>query len=89
MNNQGKAIKLPKEVDYFKYDNNTELLKHWIESFDDKFDDVIEVKEEGIQIKTKEGHSLTVKSPYIILRGSINEYWPVDMNAFKNTYQIL
>ena len=89
----GTAIKKPTEINFFKWEKwsatNVKELKAWIESFGNKFEDVIDSKSQGkFRVRTLEGTSYDLPDGYIIIRGVEGEYYPCEPSIFNKTYEI-
>lgn len=87
---QGKAVKKPIPIDWFKHDSssNQELLS-WIKSFGQDPDEHLALEGGELKIKTMEGHSYGVPDGYIIIRGIKGEFYPCDPEVFRNSYDIV
>ncbi len=89
----GKATKKPVEIDWFKWEDNLELLKEWLRKFGDSIEHTFEVAlyrcpncPPMIKVKTLEGASYKVPKGYIIIRGVKGEYYPCEPGIFGETY---
>lgn len=86
--NFGTARKKPVEIKYFQWENNVENLKAWLtnvveSSFENNFEFT-----DTLRVKTLEGTSYNVKDGDVIVRGIKGEFYPCDLNIFKQTYTI-
>lgn len=89
MSNQGKAVKKPIPIDWFKYTGDIEKLGEWIGEFDTLRSDVIEVTDTGLKIKTLEGSSYELPQGYFVLRGIRGEFYPCESQIFEESYNVL
>lgn len=89
----GMASKKPVKINWFRWRgfSKTKLneLKTWIESLGENPDDVLEINDNNLKIKTLEGSSYNVPEDYIIIRGIKGEYYPCERNIFNQTYDII
>ena len=87
---KGKATKKPVNVDFFRWDGNTEdnrfELTRWCASFKDNVWEHFTQDSEGLKVKTLEGTSYNVPKGYIIIRGVEGEYYPCEPGIFVKTY---
>ncbi len=90
-----KARKKPVEIDYFPIDAFTfldeKLLKEWVVSFGDKFNDHFELDYDPFEIKVKtlEGTSYDMTTDDVIIRGVKGEYYPCKKDIFNLTYDTI
>ena len=90
----GKATKKPVEIHFFKWDKTkSELLRKWVDSFDQQTDEHFFAHYNGhevsLKVKTLEGSSYDVPDGYIIIRGVEGEYYPCEPGIFNKTYDVL
>lgn len=87
--NYGKATKKPVEIDWFKWKKGLSAELHgWVTSHKQEFFDHFEVAD-TLKVKTLEGTSYDVPDGYIIIRGISGEYYPIEPNIFKNSYNVI
>ena len=88
----GTAIKKPTEIHFFKWEKwsatNVKELKAGIESFGNKFFNVIDSKSQGrFRVRTGSGN-VDLKDGFYIMRNELGEYYPCEPNIFNKTYEI-
>lgn len=89
----GTASKKPVQINWFhwktKIGPHLRELKAWVESFGDRYEDVVDTSQpEGIRILTLEGISYVLPDNYIIIRGIKGEYYPCEYEIFLQSYDI-
>ena len=91
----GKGTKKPVEIDWFLYQGysvtNLKELIAWVQSFKVDFHTAFQFGPGGhgdLRVKTNSGY-VTVKDNFILLRNHIGEFYPCDLEIFKQTYTIV
>ena len=88
--NYGKATKKPITIHFYKWDGDINSLEDWIKSLvSSHVEDLFEVSESGLKVKTLEGTSYDVPHDYIIIKGVKDEFYPCDPIIFNETYDVL
>jgi len=89
----GKAIKKPIPINWFKWNNNNiEELDKWLHLFGEELTDHKSFKINStydLRIATLEGESYEIPDGYIIIKGIQGEYYPCDPKIFKDSYELL
>lgn len=87
---EGKARKLPVEIDFYVWNGNIQDLILWVESLNaDTMSNFKMTKDFKLQVKTLEGTSYDVPEGYYIIRGIEGEFYPCESEIFMKTYEII
>lgn len=82
-----KAQKKAVIIDYFVHSTKSnEELFNWVKTFGEDPNNIFEMEEGKLKVKTLEGTSYDVPNGYIIIRGVKGEYYPCDPEIFDATY---
>lgn len=82
-----RAKKKPVWID-FEITESVEVLKKFVESFGDRFEDHFLIENEKLKVKTLEGTSYDVTTDDVIIKGVKGEYYPCKKDIFIDTYEV-
>jgi hypothetical protein len=86
---KGQAIKKPVTINWFLWQGDLGELEDWHTELTGKpIEDNFLFNENGLRVKTLEGHSYEVPNNYVIIMGTANEFYPHEYELFKQNYSI-
>lgn len=86
----GRAKKKPVYIDWFLWQGELGDLEDWIsEVKGTPIEDDFLFNENGLRVKTLEGHSYEIPNNYVIIMGTAKEFYPHEYELFKENYNII
>ena len=90
-----KAQKKPVVIDFILYTGNVQDVIDFVESFGQVFNehfnlDIRANNNSKLSVKTLEGLSYDlIANKHVIIRGVRGEFYPIEINIFNETYELI